>query len=263
MAALISLILFAPRARPKSAPAAPKPSSLEQRIFYLLNQERELAGIPKVEWNEQAAEAARAHARLLADHGELSHQYPGEPALRDRLIATSARFTSAAENVARADNADEAHLALMYSSGHRENILNPDYTAAGIGVVEHDGKLYVTQDFIRLVPVYEEEAFRRAFVKAFNNAREAKALKPLPAAADPALREAACSSHGNAALLPAKAGFSGELVVFSLSDPQQLPAAVIERAQSPGLQQMSVGVCFRPDAEHGNGNFWVVAALAR
>ncbi len=245
-----------------NSPSTPaSPSKLEQRIFYLLNQERGLAGLPKLLWNDQAAQAAREHSQLLAERGELSHQFSGEPSLRERLAGTTARFTSAAENVARADNADEAHLALMYSPGHRENMLSQDYTAAGVGVVERDGKLFVTQDFIRLVPVYEEEAFRQAFVKAFNRAREARHLPGMFVQKDSALDAAACSTHGDAASLPAKPGFTGEMVVFSLSEPDQLPAQLLERAHSSGYHQMSLGVCYRPDAEHGNGNFWLVAAF--
>lgn len=238
-----------------------KPSNAEQRIFYLLNQERQLAGLAKLEWNEQAARAARAHATLLAEHGELSHQFAGERSLRERLASTTLRFTSAAENVALADNADEAHLALMYSPGHRENILSENYSAAGVGVVEHAGRLYVTQDFVRVVPIYGEDEFRSAFVKAFNRARAAKGMTAILAQTAPDLHEAACSTRGDAVALPARIGFAGELVVFTLSDPAQVPAEVLKRAYAGRFSRMNIGVCFRPDAEHGNGNFWVVAAF--
>src|SRR6185437_15225881 len=139
------------------------PTKVEKRIFELLNLERKHAGLKPLQWNQNAAEAARAHAKLLADHREMSHEFPGEPALRQRLEATAVRFTTAGENVAKADDPDEAHLALMESPGHRANILGRDYTAVGVGVVERDDRLYVTQDFIRLVPVYTEEQFLQAF----------------------------------------------------------------------------------------------------
>ncbi|HKT51868.1 MAG TPA: hypothetical protein VJV96_16320, partial [Candidatus Angelobacter sp.] len=75
------------------------------------------------------------------------------------------------------------------------------------------------------------------------------------------LRDAACSTQGNAQALPVNLGFDGEIVVFNLSEPGTLPVELLERATSPRWRNMSVGVCFRPDQEHGNGNFWVVAAL--
>ena len=237
------------------------PSNAEKRIFELLNLERKDAGLKPLEWNQNAAEAARAHAKLLADNREMSHQFPGEPPLRDRLTATTVRFTTAGENVAKADDPDEAHLALMGSPGHRANILSPDYTAAGVGVVERDGRLYVAQDFVRLVPVYSEAQFLLAFIASFNRVRAAKQLSALPIIQSQALHDAACSTHGNAQALPINLGFAGEIVVFNLSEPEALPAELLQPASSPRWRHMSVGVCFRPDEQHGNGNFWVVVAL--
>jgi len=97
----------------------------EQQIFRLANEARENAGIEPLQWNEMAAEAARAHAKLLAQNQALSHQFSGEPALRERLGATGLRFDAAAENVADAESADESHEALMNSPPHRQNLLDP------------------------------------------------------------------------------------------------------------------------------------------
>jgi uncharacterized protein YkwD len=237
------------------------PSTAEKRIFALLNQERIRAGESPLQWNASAARAARAHATLLAEHGEMSHQFEGEPVLLHRLEASAIRFTSAGENIACADDPDEAHLALMNSPGHRANILNPEYTAVGIGVVEHENRLYVTQDFVRLVPVYSEEEFLQAFTKALNAERGKKRLAVLMPRRSTVLHDAACSTRGDAQALPVNLGFAGEIVVFSLSEPQKLPPQLLERALVSRFHLMNIGVCFRPDAEHGNGNFWVVAAL--
>src|SRR3954464_12803642 len=87
----------------------------EQHIFQLANQARKDAGVEPLQWNEQAAEAARVHAKMMADKQALSHQFSGEPVLRDRMGAVGLRFDSAAENVADAVSADEAHEALMNS----------------------------------------------------------------------------------------------------------------------------------------------------
>ena len=127
-------------------------SPAEKRIFEELNHERASHGLSALQWNDHAANAARAHAQLLAENGKLSHQFPGEAALPERLGATGARFTVAAENVARTEFIEDVHPALMGSSGHRANILNTSYNAVGIGVVEDKGRIYVTQDFIFLVP---------------------------------------------------------------------------------------------------------------
>ena len=237
-------------------------SKAEKRIFELLNLERKEAGLKPLEWNQNAAVAARAHARLLADNRDMSHQFPGEPALRERLTATTVRFTSAGENVAKADDPDEVHLALMGSPGHRANILGADYTAVGVGVVERDGRLYVAQDFIRLVPVYNEEQFVQTFTVSLNRARAARQLAQFTVRQNQTLHDAACSTQGKAQALPVDLGFAGEIVVFNLSEPEDLPVELLQRATSPRWRNMSIGVCFRPDREHGDGNFWVVVALA-
>jgi len=36
---------------------------------------------------------------------------------------------------------------------------------------------------------------------------------------------------------------------------------MLERVRDPNFQRMNVGVCFRPDQEHGYANFWVVATF--
>jgi hypothetical protein len=248
-----------PAAHGKAVSSAP--SAAEKQLFDLLNQERIRAGESPLQWNTSAATAARAHARLLADHGEMSHQFEGEPVLLHRLEESAIRFTSAGENIACADDPDEAHLALMNSPGHRANIINIEYTAVGVGVVEHEGRLYVTEDFVRIVPVYSEDEFLRVFTKALNSEREKKKLAVLMPHKSTVLHDAACSSHGDAQALPVNLGFAGEIMVFSSSEPQNHPPQLLDRVLVSRFHEMNIGVCFRPDAEHGNANFWVVAAL--
>ena len=252
---LFTVVLAATQPATKGEPPAP-----EQRMLYLVNQERGLAGLTKLEWNESAAQAAREHSRLLAQHQQLSHAFPGEPLLRERLITTSIRFTSAAENIASADNEDEAHLALMYSPGHRDNILSTEYSAVGIGVVKSGGRLYVTEDFVRILPSYTEQQFLSSFVTSFNALRQARKIRAIVIRKDETMHELACSTQGGVSA-PAKIGFSGEVVVFTLADPAQVPAELTQRAYSPRLHQMNLGVCFRPDEKYGAGNFWVAAAF--
>ena len=235
-------------------------SAAEKRVFDELNQERSKAGLPVLEWNELAADAARRHAALLAQNAELSHQYPDEPSLPERIGATGARFTLAAENVARTEHIEDVHLALMNSPGHRANMLSPKYNAAGIGVVERGGKIYVAQDFIFQVAVYSEADFSAAFADHFNQTRKSLGLRQLDARVDPAIHGLACSTDGDANKLAGSV--SGKyVVVFTSSEPRRLPDQMQKAAAAPDYYRMNFGVCFRPDKEHGYGNFWVVAAF--
>jgi uncharacterized protein YkwD len=40
--------------------------------------------------------------------------------------------------------------AWLYNPGHRQNILNPDYTHMGIGIASNDGQIRATQLFATL-----------------------------------------------------------------------------------------------------------------
>lgn len=245
-------------ALPTNGMAAASPA--EKQVFDQLNQERQKAGLTTLEWNELVAEAARGHARMLAENEELSHQYPGEPSLTERLGSAGVRFTRAGENVARTEYVEDVHLALMTSPGHRANMLNAAYNAAGIGVVERDGMVYATEDFIFAVPVYSEEQFSAAFIEAFNESRKTSGFGPLAARNDPYFHNLACSTDGNASSLASVVSGS-YVVVFSSSEPRRVPEKLRRAASSPAYRRMNFGVCFRPDKEHGYGNFWVVAAF--
>jgi len=246
----------------QAAQAALPVSSAEKRIFEELNHERISHGLNALQWDDHAAYAARAHAQLLAKNGTLSHQFPGENSLPERIGATGARFTVSAENVARTEFLEDVHPALMGSSGHRANILNTSYNAVGIGVVENQAGIYVTQDFIFLVPSYSESQFNSAFAEAFNLARKSKGIRPLQAYEDAALHQLACTTDGDAVKLSDKLSGVSAIVVFTSSDPHHLPPELNLRVANADFRLMKYGACFRPDQEHGYANFWVVATFA-
>jgi hypothetical protein len=246
----------------QAAQAVPAISSAEARIFEELNHERTSHGLSALQWDDHAANAARAHAQLLAENGRLSHQFPGETSLPERLGATGARFTVSAENVARTEFIEDVHPALIGSSGHRANILNTSYNAVGIGVVEQQGKIYVTQDFLFLVPDYSESQFKSAFAEAFNLARKSKGIRPLEARDDADLHLLACTTDGNAMKLADKLSGVSAIVVFTSSNPHHLPPEMNPRVANADFHLMKYGVCFRPDQQHGYANFWVVATFA-
>jgi len=249
------IFVLAPASSLRAAQSIP---SAEKRILEELNHERVKNGLKALEWNEQAATAARAHTRLLVENAGLSHQFPGEASLPERLGATGARFTVAAENVARTEWIEDVHPALMGSSGHRANMLSTRYNAVGIGVAEDKGKIYVTQDFIFLVPEYSEALFASAFAESFNLARKGRQADIHQ---DALLHELACATDGDAAKLSGQVDGIHAIVVFTSSDPHSLPEQMLSRAANLNFHHMNFGVCFRPDQEHGYANFWVVATF--
>jgi len=124
-------------------------SSSERKLFTAVNRERELQGLPPLHWDPALAAAARLHAREMAEHRSISHQFYGEPSLAARATKAGSRFTALAENVAQAPSAAEVHRLWMNSSPHRANILDPQMNAIGIAVAERDGEMFAVEDFSR------------------------------------------------------------------------------------------------------------------
>jgi uncharacterized protein YkwD len=134
--------------RPPHAVSRGYQSQAERQLLDLANQARAEAGLAPLQGDEGLTRAARKHSVLMASQKRLSHDLPGEPALPQRLAATSTlRLGAQGENVDLAPSAAEAHRRLMGSPHHRENLLNPDYNVAGFAVVRNGNMMYVTEDF--------------------------------------------------------------------------------------------------------------------
>jgi uncharacterized protein YkwD len=139
--------------RPPHGVSAPYDSKAELQLLDLANQARAEAGLAPLQSDEGLTRAARKHSELMASRKELSHDLPGEPALPQRLAATSTQqFSAEGENVGLAPSAAEVHRGFMRSPHHRENLLNPDYNVAGFAVVRNGSTIYVTEDFGRGLP---------------------------------------------------------------------------------------------------------------
>src|SRR6266446_527544 len=137
--------------------SAAMPSSAEDRaaestLLELANQRRREAGVPPLRAAESLTEAARAHARLMVQREQLSHQFDGESALMPRLRESGLRINQAGENVAHNAGPEEAFEALMQSAPHRQNLLDPDFNVAGMPALWSHGRLYVVQDFAHQLP---------------------------------------------------------------------------------------------------------------
>jgi len=112
----------------------------EQKMFNLVNAERQKLGIAALKWNEKLAQVGRAHTRDMFERGYFSHYSPEGKDVGDRLIEAGINYGYAGENLALAPNVDRAHTGLMNSEGHRRNILDPAFKEIGIGAM--DGGVY-------------------------------------------------------------------------------------------------------------------------
>ncbi len=120
----------------------------ETKMLELLNAERTRAGLSPLVADDKLRDVARQHSQEMFRLGYFAHISPTDGSPADRLKRAGIAFATAGENLAYAPTVDVAHSGLMASPGHRRNILTPEFSRVGIGVVR--GGLYgrmFTQNF--------------------------------------------------------------------------------------------------------------------
>jgi uncharacterized protein YkwD len=135
-----------------SLPFKPKTLSVhetaEARMLELVNAERVKAGVKPLTLDRTIIPVARAHSKDMWERQYFAHENPDGESPADRMTKGSVRFLTAGENLALAQTVELAHKGLMNSPGHKRNILDPDFSRIGIGVI--DGGIYgkmFTQNF--------------------------------------------------------------------------------------------------------------------
>lgn len=127
--------------------------NIELMVYDLTNSIRVRNGLDVLSWSSSAALAARKHSKDMAennyfDHINLKGQTPGE-----RLKAEGIYYSSCGENIiAGYGNAFVSTHGWFNSSGHRNNMLNPDFHSLGVGFTyqaKSTYKTYITQTFYR------------------------------------------------------------------------------------------------------------------
>jgi len=121
----------------------------EAQMVALLNEERVAAGLQPLTIDARLVPVARQHSEEMFRLRYFGHQSPEKGSPFDRLDAAGIKYSRAGENLAYAQSVAVAHRGLMASEGHRENILRPEFTRVGIGVISAGpyGRMF-TQMFI-------------------------------------------------------------------------------------------------------------------
>jgi uncharacterized protein YkwD len=136
-------------------PAENRPVSLEKledELFFLVNHERSLRGLPELKFEARLRALAREHSKKMAEERRLSHDFPGENRLAVRALQGGLRFAIIGENLAVGDTYIMLyfHEQMLASPGHGENILEKKFTHLGVGIEKRGGKYYITQEFAGL-----------------------------------------------------------------------------------------------------------------
>ncbi|GEN89472.1 CAP domain-containing protein [Oceanobacillus sp. FSL W8-0428] len=122
-------------------------SQFEQEVVDLTNQEREKQGLAPLELDSELSKVARAKSKDMQANNYFDHNSPNYGSPFDMMQSFGIDYNTAGENIAQGQQSPEEVVdAWMNSEGHRENIMNGDFTHIGIGYVE-DGN-YWTQMFI-------------------------------------------------------------------------------------------------------------------
>lgn len=143
----------APRAKPGTDPQSSALARLEEEVTRRINEVRTGKGLEPLRCIPALARVARRHSADMAQHDFFGHGSSDGRSLFDRLKEGELGYSWAGENIYNAMGLAEDELATasvegwMKSPGHRENILRPQFTEAGVGAWRVGKDYYLTQDF--------------------------------------------------------------------------------------------------------------------
>ena len=130
-------------------------SAIEREIWELTNIERVNYGLQALKYDPGLADLARYHSTNMQRHNFTEHKDLEGLDVDGRAQKYYPRllYNTIGENLARYTNhplkgiAQDNVRGWMNSTGHRENILSPDYTYLGVGVVIQGNDYLATQNF--------------------------------------------------------------------------------------------------------------------
>lgn len=121
-------------------------SGMEKQIFSITNVIRNQHGKAKLKWGDSVSGVAFLHSKDMAVNNYFSHYGLNGDGLKERLAAQEVYYLAAGENIAaQYPDAPAAMEGWLNSKGHREALLEDDYTHLGVGVYH----FYYTQNFLQ------------------------------------------------------------------------------------------------------------------
>ncbi len=154
MCAFVILLLVLANSTPAEAQGQTL-NSFEQQVFDLVNQQRAANGLAALQIDWRLVQSARNHNAAMIQSGQFAHQVTGELPLcasgsgNDRYDAVGYPWVACGENIAAGQSTPQQVMNdWMNSSGHKANILSPNYRDFGIGFTQGGSYgYYWTQDF--------------------------------------------------------------------------------------------------------------------
>lgn len=124
-------------------------STKARQVLSLVNKERNKVGISTLSADSQLNKLAQMKAEDMARKGYFSHTSPTYGSAFDMMNKYGVSYKTAGENIAKGQKTAQAVMGgWMNSSGHRANILKPEYKRLGVGyAVDTAGTPYWVQIF--------------------------------------------------------------------------------------------------------------------
>jgi hypothetical protein len=109
-----------------------------------INDLRASKGLPALQVNAQLVAKARAWSAGMAAAGKIWHSTLSDGITED--------WKKLGENVGMGGSVDGLHTAFVNSPHHYENLVDPAFGYVGIGIVMNGNTIYVTEEFMQLMP---------------------------------------------------------------------------------------------------------------
>jgi hypothetical protein len=141
---------------PDRSPTPEDAAAAEQHLWSLIQATRAARGLAALQRIPAVVDAARSHAADIGRGDPFGH-YTSSGGALDRLADQGVLASRVVENVGRASDVAAVHAALLASPAHRENILDSEVSAGGIGVMlgrDSHGRwsAIVSELFVDLLP---------------------------------------------------------------------------------------------------------------
>ncbi|TVQ19221.1 MAG: CAP domain-containing protein [Leptolyngbya sp. DLM2.Bin15] len=105
-----------------------------EQIWNIVNQQRQMQGVPALALNTQLNSSAQLHSDNMAVQDFFNHTDHLGRGSRDRIVAAGYSPWYSGENIAAGNStARDTMNQWMNSPGHRANILSVNYTEIGVG----------------------------------------------------------------------------------------------------------------------------------
>jgi uncharacterized protein YkwD len=119
-------------------------------MLNLINKDRIAYGLQPLEVDMRLTRLARLKSQDIVENNYFAHVSPTYGTAFDMFRANGISFLRGGENLSKAGSVQVSHLRLMNSTNHRANLLTPQYTHVGIGIVDNNPSgIVVTEMFIQ------------------------------------------------------------------------------------------------------------------